>query len=65
MLDDLGEGDAATRVRGAIERVIAAGKVRTRDLGGTATTRDYVDAVIAAVSSPPGLSPDPLRGSRG
>jgi isocitrate dehydrogenase (NAD+) len=46
MLDDLGERAAAARVRGAVERVLAAGKVRTGDLGGNADTRRYVDAVI-------------------
>ncbi|MGH7806034.1 MAG: isocitrate/isopropylmalate dehydrogenase family protein [Candidatus Binatia bacterium] len=49
MLDDLGETDAATRLRGAVERVLAEGKVRTRDLGGTAGTREYVDALVAEV----------------
>ena len=63
MLEDLGEAAAAARLRGAVERVLAEGKVRTRDLGGTAGTKEYVDALVAAVSSPPGLSPDPLRGS--
>lgn len=49
MLDHLGERDAAERLRGAIARTLAEGKVRTPDLGGTATTREYVDALKAAL----------------
>jgi isocitrate dehydrogenase (NAD+) len=49
MLEDLGEREAASKVRGAVERVLAAGKVRTGDLGGRATTREYVDALVAEI----------------
>ena len=49
MLEHLGEDAAAARVRGAIERVLSEGKVRNPDLGGTATTREYVDALKAAL----------------
>jgi isocitrate dehydrogenase (NAD+) len=49
MLEDLGEPEAASKVRGAVERVLAAGKVRTGDLGGSATTREYVDALVAEI----------------
>lgn len=35
-----------TRLREAVEAVIAAGNVLTRDLGGTATTQDAANAVI-------------------
>lgn len=49
MLKHLDERGAAAGVRSAIERVLAAGKVRTPDLGGTATTREYVDALKAAL----------------
>jgi isocitrate dehydrogenase (NAD+) len=38
MLGHLGESDAATRIRRAVERVISAGHCRTRDLGGNAST---------------------------
>ena len=47
MLEHLGEGDAARRLRAAIEAVWREGKVRTRDAGGTATTAQLTDAVIA------------------
>ncbi len=49
MLDHLEERNAADRVRGAISRTLAEGRVRTPDLGGTATTREYVDALKAAL----------------
>jgi tartrate dehydrogenase/decarboxylase/D-malate dehydrogenase len=40
MLEHLGENAAASRLMDAIERTLAAGDVRTPDLGGTATTAD-------------------------
>jgi isocitrate dehydrogenase (NAD+) len=45
MLDHLGERDAAGRVRSALGRVLTAGRVRTRDLGGEASTTEFTDAV--------------------
>jgi tartrate dehydrogenase/decarboxylase/D-malate dehydrogenase len=51
MLDWLGEGEAAKLVSGAIESVLAEAAVRTRDLGGTATTVQMTDAVIAAIEA--------------
>jgi isocitrate dehydrogenase (NAD+) len=45
MLDHLGERAAASRIRGALDRVLTGGVVRTRDLGGTATTTEFTDAV--------------------
>lgn len=47
MLKDLGETAAADRIRGAVEAVLTEGKVRTRDLGGTATTTAFTDAIVA------------------
>jgi len=49
MLEHLGEPAAASQLMAAIERVTAAGDVLTRDLGGTATTRDVTDAVCNAI----------------
>ncbi|HEX3536130.1 MAG TPA: tartrate dehydrogenase [Stellaceae bacterium] len=49
LLDHLGEPDAAARLMRAIELVTAAGAPLTRDLGGSATTREVTDAVIAAI----------------
>ena len=50
MLEYLGERDAAARIRAALTRVLAAGAVRTRDLGGTASTMQFADAVAAALA---------------
>ena len=49
MLDHLGEPELGTAVLGAVESVIAEGKVRTPDLGGKSTTRQMGQAVIAAL----------------
>ena len=49
MLDRLGEPQAAARIRGAIERVLARGEVRTGDLGGRASTEEYVQALANEV----------------
>jgi len=51
MLEDLGETSAAERVRQGVYRVLSEGKVRTRDLGGTATTTEMTDAIIAAMQA--------------
>jgi isocitrate dehydrogenase (NAD+) len=45
MLDHLQEQAAAQRLRDAIRHVIVEDGVRTRDLGGTATTSQFGDAV--------------------
>lgn len=49
MLHHLNEFEAANRLRGAIERVLGEGQVRTPDLGGTSKTREYVAALKAAM----------------
>jgi isocitrate dehydrogenase (NAD+) len=49
MLAHIGEDAAATRIRTALDRVLAAGAPRTRDLGGTATTTEFADAVCRAL----------------
>jgi isocitrate dehydrogenase (NAD+) len=41
--------EAAERFESALLRVFAEGKVRTQDLGGSASCRDFTDAVIAAL----------------
>ncbi|HEX6313922.1 MAG TPA: isocitrate/isopropylmalate family dehydrogenase [Gemmatimonadaceae bacterium] len=46
MLDHTGDRFRADRIRRALESTIRAGKVLTRDLGGTATTKEFADAVI-------------------
>jgi isocitrate dehydrogenase (NAD+) len=49
MLRHLGENGAADRVKAATRAVLAAGDVRTRDLGGSSGTAEFTDAVIAAM----------------
>ena len=51
MLDHLGEKEAARAVEDAIFTVLATSSVRTRDIGGNATTHDMGEAVAAEVSS--------------
>lgn len=47
LLEHVGEREAAARVIPAIESALERG-IRTRDLGGTATTREFADAVLDA-----------------
>ncbi|MGA3025024.1 MAG: tartrate dehydrogenase [Bryobacteraceae bacterium] len=47
MLEHLGLADAAHEVERAVATVLAAGKVRTPDLGGASGTADMTDAVLA------------------
>jgi isocitrate dehydrogenase (NAD+) len=49
MLNHLGERSAADRIEAALQRVYGEGKHVTRDLGGTAGTNEFTDAVIAAL----------------
>ena len=51
MLRHLNEGDAADRITAALGRVLEAGVVRTRDLGGTASTLEFTDAVCRAIEA--------------
>ncbi len=50
MLEHLDEADAAARLLGALEDVCRDGP-RTRDVGGSATTREVGDAVAARVAA--------------
>ncbi|MDQ8165286.1 MAG: isocitrate/isopropylmalate family dehydrogenase [Gemmatimonadota bacterium] len=47
MMDHVGKADVATRMRNAIEATLREQQTVTRDVGGTATTAEYTDAVIA------------------
>jgi len=51
MLDHLGETAQANRLRGAVEQVIVEDGIRTRDLGGSATTREFGDAVAGRMGA--------------
>jgi len=48
MLDYLGEPKAAQRITGAITDIVKAGKIKTRDLGGSAKTTEMGDAIANA-----------------
>jgi tartrate dehydrogenase/decarboxylase/D-malate dehydrogenase len=49
MLDHLGHRDLHDTIVSAIERVLAAGRVRTPDLGGLHSTADVADAVAQEI----------------
>jgi isocitrate dehydrogenase (NAD+) len=49
MLRHIDEGAAAERIMSALERVLLAGDARTRDLGGTASTFEFADAICRAL----------------
>ncbi len=49
MLSWLGESEKAERLERAVAAVIAAGKVRTYDMGGSSSTMDMAEAVAAAL----------------
>ena len=51
MLYHLGKDEVAERVRAALRKVIVVDRVRTRDLGGDATTTRFTDAVVAAIEA--------------
>ena len=49
MLDHLGEPETRPTRRAALGRMILAGPVRTRDLGGTATTTEFTEAICREI----------------
>jgi tartrate dehydrogenase/decarboxylase/D-malate dehydrogenase len=49
MLDHLGHRAVHDRILGALERVVASGTIKTPDLGGSATTKQVTDAVVAEI----------------
>jgi len=51
MLKYLNEREPADRIEKALLRVFEEGKVRTRDIGGTAKTSEFADAIIAAMKN--------------
>jgi isocitrate dehydrogenase (NAD+) len=56
MLYHLGKDDVARRVGAAVRKVIVDDRVRTRDLGGDASTTRFTDALVAALEA--GIEPD-------
>jgi isocitrate dehydrogenase (NAD+) len=51
MLDHVGLTDHAKQLRRAVDAVLNQARVRTRDLGGSASTSDYTSAIIQRVAS--------------
>jgi isocitrate/isopropylmalate dehydrogenase len=49
MLDYLGEKNAAVKIEKAVMNVLSEGKVRTADLGGSATTSEMTDAITTKI----------------
>jgi isocitrate dehydrogenase (NAD+) len=47
MLDHMGKGEIGARVRNAFEGTLKEGRVLTRDLGGSAGTDEFTNAIIA------------------
>lgn len=50
MLAHLGEAEAAAHIEKAVMKVISEGKTLTEDMGGTASTEQFADAVIAELA---------------
>lgn len=46
MLRHIGERDAADKTENALLKVFEEGTVRTRDIGGSAKTAEFADAII-------------------
>jgi len=51
MLRHIGEREAADKVENAMLTVFEEGKVRTRDIGGSARTAEFADAIIQKMGS--------------
>lgn len=46
MLEYMGENDAANNIKNALYKVFDEGKVKTSDLGGNASTDEFVEAIV-------------------
>ena len=53
MVEWMGEQAVGRRVRDAIHQVLEAGNIRTGDLGGTANTQEFAEAIIDAMEKRP------------
>jgi isocitrate dehydrogenase (NAD+) len=51
MLRYLNEREAADRIENALMTVFREGRVRTRDIGGTAKTAEFADAIIQKMNA--------------
>jgi isocitrate dehydrogenase (NAD+) len=53
MLDHIEERETSSRIRTALGQILVDGQVRTRDLGGTATTTEFTDAICRKLQTGP------------
>jgi isocitrate/isopropylmalate dehydrogenase len=58
LLEYLGHPQAARRIRNATGEVLQSGNTLSRDLGGSATTRQITDAIITAMHARPSSAAD-------
>jgi isocitrate dehydrogenase (NAD+) len=49
MLQHLHEDAIAAKIRTAYDAVLGEGKVRTKDLGGSASTQEFTDALVGKI----------------
>jgi isocitrate dehydrogenase (NAD+) len=56
MLYHLNKDEVAERVRAALRHVIVQQRIKTRDLGGEASTSQFTDAVVAAIEAGAGTT---------
>jgi isocitrate dehydrogenase (NAD+) len=49
MLEYLDDHDTAARIRGAVDHVVRDGSVRTGDMGGSASTKEFTAAIVRAL----------------
>ncbi|HUP51853.1 MAG TPA: isocitrate/isopropylmalate family dehydrogenase [Longimicrobiales bacterium] len=49
MLEHIGQADVATRIRKALDTVVREGRARTADMDGSASTREFTDALVSAL----------------
>ena len=53
MLDHIGEREKGAKIRAALDKVLTDGRVRTRDLGGSAGTIEFTEAIIRKLKHGP------------
>jgi isocitrate dehydrogenase (NAD+) len=51
MMRHIGQGDVATRVERAITRTVSEKRQLTRDLGGSCTTTEFAEALVAEIAA--------------
>jgi isocitrate dehydrogenase (NAD+) len=61
MLRHLGQEEAADRVKYAVHEVYREKKHLTRDMGGSASTAEFADAVVETIGRHAGETPEKLR----